>query len=359
MNRIFNFSAGPCTLPLSCIEEAAGEFVDFQGLGMSLIEMSHRSKPYDDVHMAAMNDMREILEIPENFKILFLGGGATLQFTMIPMNILNGGTADYTATGTWANKAIADAKKFGTINIAFDGKADKFMTLPNPADVKVSDGSKYLHITSNETIGGIQWQEFPEVDAPIVCDMSSDIMSRRIDWSKFGVVYCGAQKNLGPAGCAVVIIRDDILAETSTDLTAYLDYKIHADKDSMYNTPPVFPIYMLGKTLKWVKAQGGIDAMAKLADDRAGLIYGAIDNSNGFYNCPVQESARSKMNIVFRLPSEDLEKQFVAEAAEKGMSGLKGHRSVGGCRASVYNAMPVEGAQALADFMAEFAAKNS
>jgi len=360
MNRIFNFSAGPCTLPVAALEEAHAEFLDYEGKGMSLIEMSHRSKEYDAVHMEAMDLVRRLYGLPENYKVLFLGGGATMQFAMVPMNLMGrGGTCDLTLTGAWAKKAYADAKKIGTVNLAYDGSDEKFMNLPDVASLKTTLGAAYFHLTSNETIGGVQWSDFPDTgDVPLVCDMSSDFVSRRIPVEKFGMIYAGAQKNAGPAGTSIVIIREDLLERSSDNLPAYLSYATHAPKDSMYNTPPVFPIYMVMKTLKWLENEGGLEAAEKLAAERAGLIYGAMNKNAGFYSCPVNEHCRSNMNIVFRLPSEDLEKTFVAEALAAGMSGLKGHRSVGGCRASVYNAMPVAGAKALADFMDEFARKN-
>ncbi len=360
MNRIYNFSAGPCTLPLSALQEAQAEFVDFQGKGMSLIEMSHRGKEYDAVHMEAMDLVKRLYGLPDQYKVMFLGGGATLQFAMVPMNLMGpGGTCDLTLTGAWAKKAYADAKKIGSVELAFDGSESKFMTLPDAAALKARPEAAYFHMTSNETIGGVQWPDFPDTgDVPLVCDMSSDFVSRRVPVGKFGLIYAGAQKNAGPAGVAVVIIREDLLERSSADLPAYLSYATHAPKDSMYNTPPVFPIYMMMKTLKWLEAQGGLPAAEKLAAERSGLIYGAMARNAGFYSCPVDAKCRSLMNVVFRLPSEDLEKQFVAEALAAGMSGLKGHRSVGGCRASVYNAMPVAGAKALADFMDEFARKN-
>ncbi|MBU8871435.1 MAG: 3-phosphoserine/phosphohydroxythreonine transaminase [Gemmatimonadales bacterium] len=360
MNRIFNFSAGPCTLPVPALEEAHAEFLDYEGKGMSLIEMSHRSKEYDAVHMEAMDLVRRLYGLPDNYKIMFLGGGATMQFAMIPMNLMpSGGSCDLTLTGAWAKKAYADAKKLGTVNLAYDGSDEKFMNLPAIADLKVTPGTAYFHMTSNETIGGVQWSDFPDTgDVPLVCDMSSDFVSRRIPVEKFGLIYAGAQKNAGPAGTSIVIIREDLLERSSDQLPAYLSYATHAPKDSMYNTPPVFPIYMVMKTLSWLEKQGGLEAAEKMAGQRSSLIYGAMTDNPDFYSCPVNASCRSKMNIVFRLPSEDLEKKFVAEALAEGMSGLKGHRSVGGCRASVYNAMPVEGAQALADFMAAFAKAN-
>jgi phosphoserine aminotransferase len=272
------------------------------------------------------------------------------------MNLLAGGKkADYTNTGSWAKKAIADAKKVGDIALAYDGSGENFTTLPPAADLKVRDDAVYLHLTSNETIGGVQWHEWPDAGVPIVCDMSSDFLSRRLPLEKFGVIYAGAQKNLAPAGVTVVIIRDDVLEQCTDDLPAYLAYKTHAPKDSLYNTPPVFPIWVARLVLEYVLENGGLEWAEKLADQRSGLIYGMIDKHGGFYSCPVAEHCRSKMNVVWRLPTEDLEKQFIAEAKAKGMDGLKGHRSVGGCRASIYNAMPVEGAQALADFMDEFA----
>ena len=360
MSRIFNFSAGPCTLPLPALEEAAAEFVDFQGKGMSLIEMSHRSKEYDAVHNEAMSLIAELLGVPSNYKVLFIGGGATMQFGMIPLNFLpKGKAADYTVTGAWAKKAYQDACKVGDINVIWDGKDASYLDLPDPATVKVNADAAYVHITSNETIGGVQWKSFPNAGGvPMICDMSSDFMSRKVPVEDFAMIYAGAQKNAGPAGVAIVILREDMVERCSGDLPAYLSYPIHYKKDSLYNTPPVFPIYMVGKTMKWLKDQGGLAAAEKMAADRAGLIYGAMAKNDGFYTCPVPEHCRSHMNIVFRMPSEDLEKAFVAEALANGMSGLKGHRDVGGCRASVYNAMPIEGAQALANLMDEFAAKN-
>ena len=360
MSRVYNFNAGPSTLPLPALEEAAAEFVEFKGKGMSIIEMSHRSKEYDEVHVETTALIKELLGVPDNYHVLFLGGGATMQFSMIPMNLLSDGrSCDFTVTGSWAKKAFADTKKVGKVNVLFDGKDDNFMSLPDPATLKVSPDATYLHMTSNETIGGLEWPSWPDTgEVPIACDMSSDIMSRRSPVEKFGIIYAGAQKNLGPAGAGIVLIRDDVLAECSDDLTAYMSYKIHAEKNSLYTTPPVFTIYMIGKVLKWVKAQGGLEAMEKLANERSSLIYDAIDKSDGFYHSPVPESCRSKMNVVWKLATEDLEKQFIEDAAANGLGGLKGHRSVGGCRASIYNAMPLEGARAVADFMGEFARNN-
>jgi len=359
MARIFNFSAGPSTLPLPVLEQVRDEMVDYRGSGMSLIESSHRGPEYSEVHEQAGTLMKELLGLGDNYKVMFIQGGATMQFSMIAHNLLHGGKkADYTLTGTWSKKAIADAKMLGDINLVFDGTEDSFMTLPKAADVKASAGAEFLHLTSNETIGGVQWQEWPDVDVPIVCDMSSDFLSRKVPVEKFGLIYAGAQKNLGHAGMAIAIMRDDLLAKCNRDLTAYLRYDIHAEKDSLYNTPPVFPIYVSKLVLEYLKKNGGLDWTNELADMRSGLIYGMMSQHPEFYRCPVAEHCRSKMNVVWRLPTEDLEKQFIAEAKAAGMSGLKGHRSVGGCRASIYNAMPVAGAETLAAFMDEFAKKH-
>ncbi len=360
MKRIFNFSAGPCTLPLSALEQARDEMVDYQGQGMSLIEMSHRSKTYDQVHHEAMGLVKELLGLPSNYQVLLLGGGATLQFSMVPLNLLHGGkSCDFTFTGAWAKKALADTKKVGKVNVVFDSSDKNFSDLPDPASVKASGDAAYLHLTSNETIGGIQWQDWPDTGSvPLVADMSSDFLSRSIPTEKFGLIYAGAQKNVGPAGLAVVIIRDDILEACSPDLTSYLSYANHAKADSMFNTPPVFTIYMMKLVLERLRDAGGLDAATQLAKKRSDLLYDVIESNGSFYRSPVDAACRSSMNIVFRLPTEELEKQFVAEALAKDMSGLKGHRSVGGCRASMYNAMPVEGAETLAKFMTEFAKQN-
>ena len=356
--RKYNFYAGPSTLPVEVLEELKENMVDYKGMGMSLVETSHRSKEYDEVHNDAVGLVKELLGLPANYKVLFLGGGATLQFTMVPMNLLTGDRiCDYTLTGAWAKKAYDDAAKLGKAVAVYDGKDNKYTALPD--SVKPSAGSSYLHITSNETIGGLQWQSWPETgDVPLVADMSSDILSRPLPVEKFGLIYAGAQKNLGPAGTTLVIIRDDLLERSGSDLNAYLNYSIHADKNSLYNTPPVFSIWAVMLVLKRLKALGGLPAVDKANREKAGYIYDAIDSSEGFYSCPVQTENRSMMNIVFTMKNEELEKEFVAKAAEEGMVGLKGHRSVGGCRASVYNSMPKEGAKVLADFMKDFAAKK-
>jgi phosphoserine aminotransferase len=303
---------------------------------------------------------RELLGVPGNFKLLFLGGGASMQFSMVPLNLLTPDkSCDFVLSGAWAKKACADAKKVGKVNVVFDGAADHYARLPDPGALQLDPGAAYLHMTSNETIGGIQWHDWPETGGvPIVCDMSSDILSRRLPLEKFGILYAGAQKNLGPSGVTVVAIRDDVLQSCASDLTACLSYRTHAQKDSLYNTPPVFAVYLMKLVLEWVKENGGIAAAETWADERSALVYAAIDRSGGFYKSPVDRKNRSKMNIVFRLPTEELEKQFIQAATAEGMGGLKGHRSVGGCRASLYNAMPVEGARALSDFMQAFASKN-
>jgi phosphoserine aminotransferase len=359
--RVFNFSAGPCALPLPALERAAADFVDYQGSGMSLIEMSHRGKYYDKVHYQAMANMRELLSIPEGFDILFLQGGATTQFAMIPMNFhKEGKTAEYVKTGTWAKKAIGDSEKLGSTRVVWTDEENNFARMPAASELKVGEDASYFHITSNETIGGIEFQEYPDTGSvPMFDDASSHIMSRPVDFSKFGMVYGGAQKNLGPAGATFVIIRKSLVETCNENVPAYLSYKTHAPKDSLYNTPPVFAIYMLKLTLDWVKEVGGLKEMEARAIKRSDYIYNTIAQSDGWFRSPVDEKTRSRMNVCFRLPSEDLEKKFIAEALEANMSGLKGHRSVGGCRASMYNAMPVEGAAALAQFMVDFRKANS
>lgn len=357
--RIHNFSAGPCTLPLVVLEEAQREFVDFQNAGMSVIEMSHRGKEYDAVHNEALVLMRELLAIPDDFAIIFLGGGATLQFSMVPLNLCPAGKkAAYVVAGSWGKKAFADGKILAKGYAAWDGKEESYTRMPADAEIALQPETAYLHVTSNETIGGIRYLDPPNVDVPLISDMSSDFMSRPVPWEKYTLVYAGAQKNIGPAGLAVVIARQDAIPKEPPQVGAYLRYDIHADKDSLYNTPPVFQIYIMGKILKWVRDNGGLAGMEKLAEQRSAILYDAMAASEGYYRNPVHQEHRSLMNVVFRLPNEELEKKFIAGALAKGMSGLKGHRSVGGCRASMYNAMPVAGAQAVADFMREFKAAN-
>lgn len=359
--RIFNFAAGPCTLPLPALEKAQAEFVDYQGTGMSLIEMSHRGKQYDEVHQSALKLLREILAVPDTHDILLLQGGATLQFAMVAMNFaVEGKTAEYVNTGAWAKKAIADAKLLTPTRVVWTGEAESFMRMPRVDELTWSPDAAYLHLTSNETIGGIEMSSYPDTGAvPLIADSSSHILSRPVPFDRLAVVYAGAQKNLGPAGLAVAFVRKDLLDRASDKVPAYLKYRIHAKEASLYNTPPVFAIYMMKLTLDWVKSVGGLAEMERRAVKRSSTIYDAIDRSGGWYRSPVDKASRSRMNVVFRLPTEDLEKKFLAEAGAAEMSGLKGHRSVGGCRASMYNAMPIEGAERLAQFMADFQKKNA
>jgi len=354
-NRAHNFCAGPCTLPLEVLEEAQQEFVDYHGSGMSLIEMSHRAAEYDEVHQEAMRLAGEVFEVPDDFGVLFIQGGATLQFAMVPMNLLaGGGRAGYVDTGSWAQGAIKDGSHYGSIYTAWDDADGGYTRMPGAGELEVEDGTRYVHITSNETIGGIRFHEWPEVEVPLVADMSSDYMSRRIPWEKFDLVYGGVQKNLGPAGMAMVFVRKSALEGLDPDIARYLRYDVHLGKDSLFNTPPVFTIYMVGKVLKWMKAQGGIEAMEQHADKKSAIIYDIIDGSGGFYSSPVDRSSRSHMNVVFRLPTEELEKTFLKEADAASLLNLKGHRSVGGCRASIYNALPESSVRVLADFMSDF-----
>ncbi|MEM9882105.1 MAG: 3-phosphoserine/phosphohydroxythreonine transaminase [Planctomycetota bacterium] len=365
VHRVHNFSAGPCTLPLPVLERARDELVDFPvepkgtsgGLGMSLIEMSHRSKPVVAMHEAALDKLRRVTGVPDDFELLLLAGGATFQFGMVPANLAaDGQRADYTHSGAWAKKAIADARAVGAdVNLVFDGTDSNYTTLPAPGSVRSTEGSVYLHLTTNETIGGLQWRDMPDCDAPLVADMSSDFLSRELPWERFGLFYAGAQKNIGPAGVCVVGIRRDVLEACNGRQVNYLNYANHAKAGSMLNTPPVFQIYMIGLVLDWLIDQGGVPWAQDMARKRSTLLYDAIESSDGFYRCPVDPVYRSQMNVVFRLPTEYLEKLFVAEAAAQGLDGLKGHRSVGGCRASIYNAMPLDGVTALRDFMLDFA----
>lgn len=359
MQRKHNFYAGPSTLPSSVLEQMREELVDYRGEGLSMIETSHRSKMYDRVHHAVVEGTAELLGARDSHHVLLLGGGATLQFGMVPMNFLSSDSScDFTISGSWATKAAADAGRVGAVNPVFDGSPDKFTRLPDPAAVRSSPSARYLHLTSNETIQGLQWQSFPEVKAPLVADMSSDILSRPIPIERFGVIYAGAQKNLGPAGVTIVLVRKDMLDRIPDTLPAYLDYRVHMEKDSLYNTPPVFSVWGVSLVLDWIREQGGLQAIAERNDRKAAMLYDAIESSDGFYSCPVDKNARSRMNVVFGLGSEELESRFLAEAEQADMLGLKGHRSVGGCRASLYNALGEESVGALIDFMGDFARRN-
>ena len=354
-----NYFAGPSVLPVEVLEEMRDNIVDYEGKGLSIIEASHRGGLFEEMYDSCLSSFRELLAIPEDYDVYFRGGGATLQFTMIPTNFLvKGKVADYSRTGTWANKACQDAQKLGDVNVFFDGKESNFTTLPDPKSVKPSENSAYLYLCANETIGGIEWKDFPDTgDVPLIADMSSDILSRPVDVKKFGMIYGGVQKNLGPAGATFVIMRKDMLERRNPNLTAYMDYALHAKEKGLYNTPPVFSIWGVKLVLEWIKRNGGVEGMDKNADLKSGLIYDVIDSSD-FWRSPVDKRYRSRMNIVFRLPSEELEAKFVKEATAEGMLGLKGHRSVGGLRASLYNALPYEDVVALKDFMKEFERKN-
>lgn len=357
--RAHNFGAGPCTLPVDVLAEVQSEFLDFAGTGMSLIEMSHRSTEYDEVHMAALAATRRVSKAPDDFEILFVQGGATLQFAMVPMNLLSPqDTAGVVVAGTWGKKALADGSKHGRLVTAWDGKESSYTTMPASGEIGIDPRWRYLHVTTNETIGGIRLVELPETDVPLVADMSSDYLSRPIDWDRFDLVYGGVQKNLAPSGMAVVFVRKSICESPANDLANYLSYGFHAESDSLGNTPPMFSIYVMGKVMERLEQQGGIEALERRSAEKAGLLYSVIDDSDGFYRSPVDPAVRSHMNVVFRLPTEDLEARFLAEAEDRNMIGLKGHRSVGGCRASLYAALEMSSVEALAAFMEEFRARS-
>ena len=360
MNRIYNFSAGPATLPESVLRQAQAELLEFNGQGMSILEMSHRSKAYEAVNREAEDNLKELLGLGDDYRVLFLQGGASLQFSMVPLNYLPAGaTADYLLSGVWSEKALKEAKLVGATHVAATTADEQYRRVPRRTEIQLSDAPAYVHITSNNTIYGTQWQEFPEFgDVPLIGDMSSDILSRSFDATKFSLIYAGAQKNLGPAGVTVVIIRKELLGGNPKTIPTMLRYDTHADSDSLYNTPPVFSVYMVNLVLRWIKEQGGLQAIEAQNRAKAALIYDAIDQSGGFYRGHAAPDSRSLMNITFRLPTEELEKSFVAQATASGLDGLKGHRSVGGLRASVYNAMPQAGCQALRDFMLAFQREN-
>lgn len=358
MARIYNFNAGPAALPLPVLEKAQAEMVDFPGAGMSVMEMSHRSKGFQAIVEAAEANVRKLLGVSDDYAVLFLQGGASLQFAMIPMNLrAPGKSADYVDSGSWANKAIKEAKVTGGVNVIWSDKENNYIRMPKPGELKVSPDAEYLHICSNETIGGIRFPVFPKVNVPLIADMSSEIMSREIDVNQFGLIYAGAQKNIGPSGLALVIIRKDLIERTPENVPVFFRYKTHADEGSLYNTPNTWGIYILKLVTDYVESLGGIKAMQKINEEKAATLYGEIDSSD-FWRCPVDKESRSIMNVVWRLPSEELEEQFVKEAKAAGFEGLKGHRSVGGLRASIYNAVTKEAVEALVGFMKEFKAKN-
>ncbi len=359
MKRVHNFSAGPCTLPLEVLEETQDEFLDFADNGMSIIEDSHRGPSYEKIHQNALSSFRRLTNLPDDFAVLFLQGGATLQFAQSAMNLLTEDEiAGYVNTGVWGQKSLEDASKVANVYEAWTGQESDFTKTPETGEISIQHDTKWLHITSNETIGGIRFEQFPDVDIPMVADMSSDFLSRSIDWGKFDLVYGGAQKNLGPAGLAIVIVRRESLGKHGRNLPTYLDYQFHDKNDSLGNTPPMFPIYVMGKVLDWMEENGGLTEFERRAEIRSSLIYEVIDNSDGWYSSPVATGSRSMMNIIFHLPDETLENKFIEEATALDLINLKGHRSVGGVRTSLYNAMPIESAEILSNFMKDFLESN-
>ena len=354
--RIYNFSAGPAVLPLAVLEEAQRDLVSLPGVGMSVLEISHRSKAFDEIIQGCEANIRKLAGIPDNYHVLFLQGGASMQFSMVPMNLMPaGGKADYVITGSWSKKAVKEAQKIGqTAAVAASTESENFTRVPKQEELKLDPQAAYVHITTNETIHGVEWKYDPDTGGvPLVADASSDLFGRPINVGKYALIYSGAQKNLAPAGVTLVFIRDDVLARSPQSLPTMLDYNTHVKDKSLYNTPPVFSIYVMRLVMKWLLENGGLEAAERRNQEKAKLIYDAIDSS-GFYRGHAEPGDRSLMNVTFRLPSEDLEKQFVSEATKAGLDGLKGHRSVGGIRASIYNAFPKEGVEALASFMKEF-----
>ena len=354
-HRIYNFSAGPAVMPLPVLEQAQRDLVALPGVGMSVMEISHRSKTFESLLDGAIADIRELAGLDDRYAVLMLQGGASLQFSMVPMNLLGAGqVADYIDTGSWADKAVKEAKRVGSVNVTGSTKADNYSRIPDASELKLTGGAAYVHITTNNTIEGTEWRALPDVgDAPLVADASSNIFSRPMDFQRLGLVYAGAQKNLGPSGVTLVIIRNDLLARSPGSLPTMMSYKVQAENNSLYNTPPTFGIYILGLTMKWLKSLGGLPGIAAVNQRKAATLYDAIDGT-GFYRGTARKEDRSLMNVTFRLPSEELEKLFDKEATAAGLDGLKGHRSVGGMRASIYNAFPEDGVDALVEFMREF-----
>jgi len=358
-DRIFNFSAGPAVLPVPVLEEAQRDMLSLPGVGMSVMEISHRSKTFDEIIGGAEAGLRALLKVPDNYHILFLQGGASLQFSMVPMNFLPAdGTADYVLTGSWGKKALKEAKKVGAVNVAATMADGGFTRVPSRDEMSLNPHAAYVHITSNETIEGVQWKREPNVgDVPLIVDSSSDILSRELDVDKYALIYAGAQKNMGPSGVTLVIVRDDLLQRIPENLATMLDYRIHVQNKSLYNTPNTWGIYIMDLVCKWLQDQGGLAGMEKQNDEKAQLLYDAIDATD-FYRGHADVDCRSTMNVTYRLPSEELEKKFAAEATAQGLDGLKGHRSVGGIRASIYNAFPRAGVEALVSFMKDFERRN-
>jgi len=359
--RAYNFNAGPSALPISVLEKAQAELIDFRGTGMSVMELSHRSLVYEEVHNQAISSLKKLLAIPDTYEVLFLQGGASLQFSMIPMNFLQvGKKAGYIMTGSWSEKAFSEAKLFGDVYHAASTKEGNYRRIPNVDDMQYHSGDAYLHLTSNNTIFGTQWKDFPETgDVPLIADMSSDILSKPIEVSKFALIYAGAQKNLGPSGVTVVIIRKDLLEQANTNIPTMLKYSTHAKNNSLYNTPPTFGIYMLGEVLNWAREIGGLTAIAEQNEKKAKLIYDVIDGCNGFFSGHAEPDSRSLMNITFTLKTKELEKKFLEQAKQEGFIGVNGHRSIGGCRVSAYNAVPYEACKAFSEFMIQFQKDHS
>lgn len=359
-NRVFNFNPGPAALPTAVVEEASRGMLEFNNLGMSITEISHRSKDFEKVIQEAAIDMKELLGLDDRFRVAFVGGGASTQFAMVPMNFLReDGCADYIDTGEWASKAVKEAKLFGKVNVVASSADKKFTYIPDVKKVAFTPGAAYVHLTTNNTIEGTEYFEYPDTgDVPLVVDMSSDIMSRKLDYRRFALIYAGAQKNIGPAGVTVVIVRNDLLAKVKDKIPTMLSYKTHIEKESLYNTPPAYAIYVVGLVMKWIKKVGGLAVIGEVNREKASLLYSAIDRMGDYYKGTVDKASRSWMNVTFRLPSEELEEKFAKEAKARSLIGLKGHRNVGGMRASLYNAVTLEAVQALVAFMEEFAAKN-
>ena len=356
--RVYNFSAGPSMLPLEVLERAGAEITNYRGSGMSVMEMSHRSKVYDKIFQDTRDRFRKLFKVPDNYHILFLQGGASLQFSMVPMNLMGlTGKADYAVTGNFSNIAYKEAKKYGIVNLAASSEDQNHTYIPTQDQLKLDPDASYFHYCANNTIYGTEWQYIPDTGSvPLVCDMSSNFLSRAVDVSKYGVIYGGAQKNLAPAGLTIVIVRDDLLGHEMPMTPMMMGYKLMADKDSMYNTPPCWCIYMLGLVLEWLESKGGVEGMEKIKHAKAQLLYDVLDDSQ-LFTCAAQKGSRSDMNVTFRSVSEEMDAQFVAEAAAAGFVNLKGHRNVGGMRASIYNAMPTEGVEKLAEFIKAFEQK--
>ncbi|MCG8036464.1 MAG: 3-phosphoserine/phosphohydroxythreonine transaminase [Candidatus Thiodiazotropha taylori] len=359
MSRVFNFSAGPAMLPEAVLQQAQEEMLDWHGAGMSVMEMSHRGKEFMSIAEQAESDLRSLLNVPDNYKVLFLQGGASSQFAMIPMNLASGKRrVDYINTGSWSKKAIAEAKRFADVNIAASTEDSKFTTTPAQSELQLSGDAAYVHYTPNETIQGVEFPYLPETGGvPLIADFSSTILSRPIDVSSYGIIYAGAQKNIGPAGLTLVIIREDLIGQAAEETPVMFQYATHNDNGSMYNTPPTYGWYLAGLVFKWLRDRGGLEAMAEVNQRKSAALYSAIDNSD-FYANPVTPESRSWMNVPFTLANADLDSKFLEGASAEGLKTLKGHRSVGGMRASIYNAMPEEGVQALIDYMAEFERVN-